>query len=112
MTLTDLPQQLTLLRQNLEANFGATFVEGESPDDRVALAALPWGTTRFADACGGQGLDLIVATDVCYDADLVRPLAKTLTALLRAHEGAARLGRGHARSRVCWEWSELCCCCA
>lgn len=90
VTLTDLPQQLTLLRQNLEANFGAA-ADGKLADGRVAIAALPWGTTRFTGACGDRGVDLIVATDVCYDADLIRPLAKTLAALLRAHKGASAL---------------------
>ncbi len=78
--MTDLPQQLPLLRRNVEANLG--------DDGSVATAALPWGGA----VDGGECCDLVVASDVTYDAALVPPLARTLSSALRAQPAASAAG--------------------
>lgn len=111
VTMTDLPQQLPLLRQNLAANFAREECDEESDEGRreeeeedvgdggrgvyrggaVVATALPWGAERLPPPHAEQRFDLIVATDVTYDAELVPPLAKTIFALLHANEGAGAL---------------------
>lgn len=79
--LTDLPQRLPLLRRNIDANGGDGL-----PVDTTALA---WGATVAVE----PSWDLIVATDVTYDADLVPLLASTVSALLRRSRDAGRQPR-------------------
>ena len=69
VTLTDLPQRLPILKRNVEEN---------GLEDDVSVQALAWGTTSAID----DEPDLIVASDVTYDAELVPLLATTLAALL------------------------------
>ena len=80
--LTDLPQQIPLLRQNVEANFDEERRSGE----HIVLSALPWGlaSSLLPQPAAGDFFDLVVATDVCYDAALVAPLTKTLSDVLQA----------------------------
>ena len=70
VTLTDLPQRLPILKRNVEEN---------GLEDAVSVQALAWGTTSSAI---DNEPDLIVASDVTYDAELVPLLATTLAALL------------------------------
>ena len=74
--LTDLPQQLPILNANVDANGG----------DALPLEVRPlaWGASTIEPPPPPhRGWDLIVATDVTYDADLVPLLATTLSTALR-----------------------------
>ena len=79
--LTDLPQKLPLLKRSLEAN---PDIAGEM-DARI----LAWGTTGDAYV-DGSSFDLLVASDVTYDADLVPPLAHSLASLMKCSYDAGR----------------------
>jgi predicted nicotinamide N-methyase len=85
--LTDLPRQLPLLRRNITENFGHRL-------RNVECSALLWGAEAplpRPDPSGGRvGWDLIVCSDLVYDADMVPLLADTLARLL-AHRGAKAL---------------------
>eukprot|EP01051_Picozoa_sp_SAG22_P012398 SAG22_NODE_1285_length_4874_cov_2.729634_2_plen_340_part_00 len=79
--LTDLPQQLPLMRRNIAENFG----EGCYVD----CAALPWGgaaETPLPRPAGGlrAGWDLVVGADLVYDIGAMPALACTLARLLLA----------------------------
>ena len=84
---TDLPQIMPVLQANVAAN------EAEASASGCSLIAQPlvWGTKAGLSVVGDDSLDLIVATDVCYDEQLVPPLASTLKSLLSAHTGAVAL---------------------
>ena len=72
VTVTDMPQQMELLRANVEANSGTV-------DISVEAAALLWGAPLERTL---TGRDVIVAADLVYDEALVAPLANTVSKLL------------------------------
>ena len=78
--LTDLPEQLHLLRQNLAANA----FRSDGSRCEVSAAALPWGADVPEPVRSGGTYDLIVASDVVYDIGCLDPLASSLAMLLRA----------------------------
>lgn len=82
--LTDLPQKLPLLRRNVVANGG-----GALPVD---TAPLVWGAKTVVHDWE-RGWDLVVASDVTYDAELVPPLATTISALMHSSLDAGRSPR-------------------
>merc|ERR1712147_215321 len=61
VALTDLPERVALLRRNATRNWGHRF-------GALALAA--------------DGVDVVVAADVCYRADAVAPLAASIACLM------------------------------
>eukprot|EP01051_Picozoa_sp_SAG22_P010213 SAG22_NODE_904_length_6586_cov_3.133498_8_plen_317_part_00 len=86
--LTDLPRQIPLLRRNITENFG--------PQQRkVESSALSWGAQTplprpDSSRSVRAGWDLIVCSDLVYDAEEIPLLADTLARLL-AHRGAKAL---------------------
>ncbi|RQM18930.1 hypothetical protein B5M09_009401 [Aphanomyces astaci] len=70
VTLTDQPYCLPLLDKNVDANFGPA-------GPRPLVKALQWGE----DATDGSQVDLIVASDVLYNASVFAALVHTLDAL-------------------------------
>ena len=77
--LTELPQQVPLLRRSIAANTDSEAL----PVDALALA---WGASVTLE----PQWDLIVASDVTYDAELVPLLASTLSSLMRRSHNAGR----------------------
>ena len=61
VTLTDMPQQLSLLRANVEANRGEAEAEAEA---EVEVSSLVWGSPL--QRCHA-GHEVVVAADVVYD---------------------------------------------
>ena len=86
VTCTDLPQIMPLLQANVAANADAASASGCS----LRAQPLVWGS-EAGPATGDQTFDLITAANVCYDEELVAPLALTLRSLLTAHTGAMAL---------------------
>ena len=74
---TDLPENLSLLRQNLLANCGGEETEGNAWDVRP----LAWGPNASA-ALGGETFDLVVATDCMYIDEAAGALVDTLASLV------------------------------
>lgn len=81
VVLTDLPQQLPLLRSNIALN--------EETSNIVSASALPWGEGP-AGALGH--FDLIIGCEVTYIDSLLEPLARTTAALLTDQSGMASVG--------------------
>ena len=74
--LTDLPERLDLLRRNATRNRGHTV------GCDVAARPLAWGDRFGALALAADGVDVVVAADVCYRADAVAPLAASIACLM------------------------------
>ena len=91
---TDLPPNLPLLNDNLEAAAGVAGAGAPSIDVR----ALAWGDETAAAECGT--FDAVFAADVAYIPDTVIDLATTL-ALVTARTGAAWIA--HGRNRGGWQ---------
>ena len=87
---TDLPENLPLLRENMERNCGE---EGEGA--RWEVKALTWGAD--AAVALGETFDVVVAADCMYIAEAASDLVDTLAALVP--RGAKRRGRGACRRR-------------
>ncbi|KAA6428174.1 MAG: Methyltransferase family [Trebouxia sp. A1-2] len=76
--LTDLPNVLSLLEQNMLLNEAAIAAGGGS----VQCCELTWGVTSVNSLAQGWATpDLVVAADVVYHRDLFDPLLSTLSSL-------------------------------
>eukprot|EP00887_Chlorella_sp_A99_P002654 scaffold6.g2654.t1 len=85
VTLTDLAHLLPLLRENVAAN--AALLTTSGGRDRVHVAALAWGDVVDA-VCSGASeprFDVVLASDVLYEAAAVQPFLATLRALSGPH---------------------------
>lgn len=76
VTLTDLPHMLPLLRANTDANLASLEL------GTISVEPLVWGQT--SGALFDVPWDLVCASAVCYDQELVPYLAATIRALLAA----------------------------
>ena len=76
VALTDLPERVALLRRNAARNRGHTV------GCDVAARPLAWGDRFGALALAADGVDVVVAADVCYRADAVAPLAASIACLM------------------------------
>merc|ERR1712150_266316 len=78
VVLTDVEEQLPLLRLNAEANFKS--------DDAVKVQVLDWrhAEQRMAAASMSERWSLIVGSDIGYDEDLLEPFIATLCTLCSA----------------------------
>lgn len=90
---TDLPPNLPLLKDNLEAAAGVAGAGAAL----INVQALTWGDETAAASCGT--FDAVFAADVAYIPDAVVDLATTLAAVT-AREGAAWIA--HGRNRGGW----------
>jgi len=83
--LTDQPQQVPLLTRNINANRCAL----SRAKCSVRAAALEWGGA-LPPSIAAQSWDLVVATDVVYDADDMPALAESIGRLLKSGGPDAR----------------------
>ena len=86
VVLTDLPENLGLLRQNVDAN---------GLGGRVRVDALDW-TAPLPAAFASAPWDLVLGADVVHWEGLFAPLTRTITALIGT-SGVALLRLGHRR---------------
>ena len=86
VALTDLPENLGLLRQNVDAN---------GLGGRVRVDALDW-TAPLPAAFASAPWDLVLGADVVHWEGLFAPLTRTITALIGG-SGVALLRLGHRR---------------
>ena len=77
---TDLPENLPLLRENMERNCGENSENGEGA--RWEVKALTWGAD--AAVALGETFDVVVAADCMYIAEAASDLVDTLAALVPA----------------------------
>ena len=80
--LTDVPQQVPLLRHNVAANAGS-----RAAGCAVEAAPLVWGTRPLAEQFLRTRWDYIVGSDICYDVEGWDALAQTLSDLVPADDG-------------------------
>eukprot|EP00746_Dinoflagellata_sp_MGD_P141049 gnl/MRDRNA2_/MRDRNA2_74209_c0_seq3.p1 gnl/MRDRNA2_/MRDRNA2_74209_c0~~gnl/MRDRNA2_/MRDRNA2_74209_c0_seq3.p1 ORF type:complete len:268 (-),score=62.23 gnl/MRDRNA2_/MRDRNA2_74209_c0_seq3:102-905(-) len=75
VVLTDVEQQLPLLQQNVNTNFGS--------NDAINVCALDWTSSDSALnlKASTRNWQVIVGSDIVYDEELYKPLLKTLAAL-------------------------------
>lgn len=78
VTLTDIQPVMPALKRNVKKNVAATSLGGKA--GKVRIAQLYWGNEKQVEALKPP-FDLVVATDVVYLEDTVKPLLATMSAL-------------------------------
>ncbi|CEP19446.1 hypothetical protein [Parasitella parasitica] len=100
ITITELNEAVDLIDRNIEIN---RFLSKES-QAKLRTRSLLWGNTKQAEACGKA--DLIIASDVLYEAQFFEDLVKTFVDLstesTRIYIGYKRRGFDEAEELRFW----------
>lgn len=106
ITITELDEAVELIDKNLVIN---DFLNHRNPQCDVRTRSLLWGNSQEAESCGKA--DLIIASDVLYEAqffkDLVKAFVDLSTEKTRIYIGYKRRGFDEAEELYFWSLCDV-----